>query len=196
MKIMDYIKVYKSQLDTIRPLWLGKAYKVLAVLVIALFFVMLLLPVCARAQSHGNHVMLQIGASYPNGLEGTVAYEHETEYHNSWEYFASYYIKYDDDPGVGHITNESFWHNYNTWNVGIAYKPCVSRGRNHHGNALVGISGGSDLDHAIGMAHLGYEHTYNLYNGWSLYLKVREDVGIRLKDTFRTGVYIGVKVPL
>lgn len=148
-----------------------------------------------KAQTHGDHLMLGVGASYPNGLEANLGYEHETEYHNAWEFWGSYYIKYDKDPEVGHITSESFWHNYNTWLLGVAYKPCVTRGRNYHGNLRLGGSGGSDLDKWLGAMNLGYEHTYNLYNGWSFYFQVKEDIVFRGKDTFRTGVVLGIKIP-
>lgn len=150
----------------------------------------------ANAQTHGDHLMLGLGASYPSGLEANLAYEHETDYHSAWEYWGSYYIKYEKDPEVGHITNDSFWHNYNTWLLGIAYKPCVSRGRNYHGNLRIGGSGGSDLEKGIGAINLGYEHTYNLYNGWSVYFQLKEDIVFRGQDAFRTGVVIGMKVPL
>ena len=166
------------------------------ILAFAIAVVLTAMPGKAVAQSHGDHAVLQLGASYPKGLEATVGYEHETQYHSAWEYFARYYIKYKEDPTVGHITSDSFWHNYNTWDVGIAYKPCVMRGRNHHGNLRLGVSAGSDLDHVIGMGHFGYEHTFNLYSGWSVFFQVREDVGIRMQDTFRTGAYVGVKIPL
>ncbi|MDD5862623.1 MAG: hypothetical protein PUD15_08755 [Prevotella sp.] len=156
----------------------------------------LLMPAGARAQSHGDHVMVGLGASYPRGFEGTLSYEHETDYHSAWEYFGTYYIKYKKDETVGHITHDSFWNNYRTWNIGIAYKPCVTRGRNHHGSLRIGVSGGSDFDHAIGTATLGYEHTYNLYNGWSLFWQIKEDVVIRGEDRFKTGVTVGVKMPL
>lgn len=134
--------------------------RMMAILVIAFVCVGTL-----HAQSHGNHIMVGVGGSYPRGVEATIAYEHETEYHSAWEYFATGYLKYEEDPEAGHITNESFWHSYNTWTVGAAYKPCVSRGRNHHGNFRIGVSVGSDLDKVISAGHLGYEHTYNLYNG-------------------------------
>lgn len=62
----------------------------------------------AGAQTHVDHVMIDIGASYPKGLEGTIAYEHEMNYHNAMEYFASYYIKYDKDPEAGYVTKNSF----------------------------------------------------------------------------------------
>lgn len=149
-----------------------------------------------RAQSHGNHVMVGIGGSYPRGLDATIAYEHETEYHSAWEYFMAGYLKYETDPQAGHITNKSFWQSYNTWTVGAAYKPCVARGRNHHGNVRIGVSCGSDLHKVIGAGHVGYEHTFNLYDGWSVFFQVKEDAMIRGKDTFRTGVSVGVKIPL
>lgn len=174
--------------------YIYQAQKVVKVFMLAVFQCLGVGHVCA--QSHGDHLMLGLGASYPSGLDATLSYEHETEYHNAWEYFGSYYLKYEKDPDVGHVTSESFWHNYNTWLLGLAYKPCVTRGRNYHGNFRVGASGGSDLDRWIAAVHLGYEHTYNLYNGWSVFVQVKEDVVIRARDTFRTGVSIGVKVPL
>ena len=91
--------------------------------------------------SNRNRLMLGCGALYERGFDATVAYEHETKYHHAWEYFATGYLKYRDDPAAGHVTEKSFWDSYNTWHVGIAYKPCVSRGRNHHGNARLGVVG-------------------------------------------------------
>ena len=49
------------------------------------------------AQSHGNHLMLGVGGSYPQGVEATLSYEHETDYHNAWEYFGTMYLKYKKD---------------------------------------------------------------------------------------------------
>ena len=150
----------------------------------------------SQAQSNNNHLMLSAGMSYERGLDATIAYEHSTKYHNAWEYFAAYHIKYEDDPEAGHITKKSFWDSYNSWHVGIAYKPCVNRGRNHHGNLRLGASGGSDTHKFIGAAHVGYEHTYCLKHGWSLFWQVKEDIVFRGEDIFRTGVAVGIKVPL
>lgn len=80
-----------------------------AILAVAFFFAG-----TVHAQSHGNHLMLDIGASYPRGLKTAIA----------------------------------------------------------------------------------YEHTYNLYYGWSVFFQIKEDIIIRGKDTFRTGATIGVKIPL
>lgn len=148
------------------------------------------------AQSNDNHLQLGFGALYERGFDVTLSYEHETTYHNAWEYFANGYIKYDEDPEAGHITRDSFWHNYRSWLLGIAYKPCVARGRNHHGNLRIGIMGGSDTDKLIGGVTIGYQHSYALYRGWEFFFQVKSDIVLRGEDLFRTGIVLGVKAPL
>ena len=96
----------------------------------------------AQMSSNVNHLNLAVGALYERGLDATISYEHETRYHHAWEYFANGYIQWAEDPDAGHVTKQSFWHNYFTYSIGIAYKPCVVRGRNHHGNLRIGVSGG------------------------------------------------------
>ena len=162
-----------------------------------LFIVMSIMLVSTlQAQTNDNHLLLSVGALYDRGLDATIAYEHGSKYHNAWEYFATGYVQYDDDPDAGHITKKSFWHNYNSWHLGIAYKPCVSRGRNHHGNLRIGASGGSDTHDFVGGVHVGYEHTYALKNGWELFFQVKEDAIINSGIDWRTGVSLGCKLPL
>lgn len=164
---------------------------------ICLFLVLFFVVSKSHAQSsNNNHLMMSVGALYEQGFDATVSYEHETRYHNAWEYFATYYIKYEEDPVANHITKDSFWNSYNTWHIGIVYKPCVSRGRNHHGNFRIGASGGSDLNKFKGGVHVGYEHSYALKHRWEVFFQVKEDVIIKGEDLFRTGVTLGIKVPL
>ena len=160
--------------------------------------VLLVLTLCIPAvgQTNNNHLMFNLGALYERGFDATVAYEHGTKYHNAWEFFGTYYIKYDDDPNAGHITRHSFWYNYRSWHLGICYKPCVVRRRNHHGNFRLGVSGGSDTHDFLGGIHAGYEHSYSLYNGWEVYFQVKSDAIIKGEDLFRTGAEIGCKIPL
>ena len=126
----------------------------------------------------------------------TLSYEHETRYHNAWEYFANGYIKWDECASCGHVCPESFWNNYRSYGFGIAYKPCLARGRNHHGNMRIGASGGSDTHDFMGGIHLGYEHNYTLRHGWKLFWQVKTDVMIKGEDLFRTGIVMGVKLPV
>ena len=155
--------------------------KIVLLLAVSLFS---LQGVYAQGSSNVNHLNLCVGALYERGLDATLSYEHETKYHHSWEYFANAYIQYDTDPEAGHITKESFWHNYFTYNLGIAYKPCVI------------ASLGSDTEKVIGAGHIGFEHSYDFRRGWSLFWQVKEDIVLRGEDLFRTGVTVGVKFPL
>ena len=148
-----------------------------------------------KAQDNTGRVQLGVGLLYEKGLDLTLAYEHETRYHNAWEYFGNVYLKWDECASCGHICPESFWNNYNTWGLGVAYKPCVIRGRNSNGNFRIGGSLGSDRHHVLGGIHVGYEQNYSLRGGWKLFWLVKSDLMIEGKDLFRTGVVIGVKLP-
>lgn len=150
----------------------------------------------ANAQRNSGRLSIGAGLLYENGLEVTLAYEHEKNYRHAWEFFASGYLKWTECASCGHICPESFWHNYRTYGFGAAYKPCVARGRNHFGNLRVGASMGSDTHKFIAGIHLGYEHTYVLRSGWMLYWQVKSDAMIRGRDLFRTGIVLGVKLPV
>lgn len=149
------------------------------------------------AQMNGNRFSFGVGALYERGLDATLSWEHENRYHHAWEFFANAYIQWDDDPIAGHVTMDSFWDNYFCWGLGVAYKPCVVRGRNHHGNLRLGVSGGSDTDIFVGAVHVGYEHSYALKHGWELFWQVKSDLAVlHGEDLFRTGVVLGFKFPL
>lgn len=150
---------------------------------------------CAQS-SNQNHLQISAGLLYERGVDLTLAVSHETRYHNAWEFFANGYVKYEEDPEAGHITKDSFWNSYRTWLLGVAYKPCIARGRNHHGNLRIGAVCGSDTHKFIGGGTVGYEHSYALYHSWEFFFQVRCDILARAKDVCRTGVELGIKVPL
>ena len=157
---------------------------------------MLCCPLSSFAQSNVNHLQLSVGALYERGFDVTLGYEHETKYHNSWEYFVNAYLKYEDDPEAGHITKSSFWNSYNTWMFGIAYKPCVVRHRNGHGNFRIGGMLGSNTKKVIGGGTIAYEHSYALRKGWEFFFQIRTDMVLGGRDFFRTGAALGFKAPL
>ena len=45
--------------------------------------------VSAVAQSHSDRITFGMGLLYENGLDATLSWEHETKYHNAWEYFVN-----------------------------------------------------------------------------------------------------------
>lgn len=159
---------------------------------------LLLLGVTDSAAQSSNvwRGMVSTGLYYERGLDATLSVERETKYHNAWEFFLTGYLKWETDEVAGHVTKKSFWNSYNTWCAGVACKPCVSRGRNRHGNLRLGASFGSDTDHFIAIIHVGYEHSYALKGGWALFWQVKEEVAICARDLFRTGGAVGIKVPL
>lgn len=170
---------------------------------IGLAHTLLLIAIClmanmtsVKAQQNSDRISLGFGCLYERGLDVTLSYEHETKYHNAWEYFVNGYIKWDECASCGHVCPESFWNNYRSYGFGFAYKPCVARGRNHHGNMRLGASGGSDTHDFLGGIHLGYEHNYTLSHGWKLFWQVKTDVMIKGEDLFRTGIVLGVKLPV
>lgn len=149
----------------------------------------------SHAQNNTDRISLGAGLLYERGMDLTLSYEHEMNYHNSWEYFGNVYLKWDDCPSCGHICPESFWNNYRSYGFGIAYKPCVTRSRNNYGNLRIGASAGSDTNEFLGSIHLGYQHNYALRGGWQLFWQVKTDVVINGEDLFRTGIVLGFKLP-
>ena len=141
---------------------------------ISLLIACLCVTVSASAQRNSDRVSLGVGLLYENGLDATIAYEHELNYHNSFEVFAGGYLKWTKCASCGHICSESFWWNYRSHGLGFANKPCVVRGCNHFVN----------------------EHNYMLHSGWVLYWQVKSDVMINGQDLFRTGVVLGFKIPV
>ncbi|MBQ2528029.1 MAG: hypothetical protein II544_04685 [Spirochaetales bacterium] len=150
----------------------------------------------AYASDRTTRVGLSTSLLYERGWDATLLVERETRYHNAWEYFANVYLKWEDCPSCGHVCPESFWHSYNTWNIGFAYKPMAYRSRNLVGRMRFGASLGSDTDEVIGGIHLGYEQDYELRHGLVLFWQAKSDMIINGRDLFRTGLAIGIKIPV
>lgn len=150
----------------------------------------------ASAQRNSGRLSLGAGLLYENGMDLTIAYEHEENYRHAWEFFANGYLKWAECASCGHVCPDSFWRNYRSYGFGAAYKPCVARGRNHFGSLRIGTSAGSDTRKFVASLHLGYEHNYVMRSGWMLFWQVKSDVMIKGKELFRTGIVLGVKLPV
>ena len=164
--------------------------------ILMIFVAVLEVSATAFAGDRDRRVSFGIGLLYENGLDATLSYERENAYHNAWEFFANGYLKWDKCASCGHVCPDSFWKNYRSWSIGAAYKPCVVRGRNHYGSFRFGGSLGSDTHRVLGGVHAGYEHNYRLRGGWQVYWQVKSDLMIKGKDLFRTGIVLGVKLPV
>ena len=94
------------------------------------------LAVGANAQRGSGRLSLSAGLLYKNGLDVTLAYEHEMNYRHAWEFFANGYLQWAECESCKHVCPKSFWQNYRTYGFGVAYKPCVTKGRNHSVSGL------------------------------------------------------------
>ena len=149
-----------------------------------------------HAQRNSDRLSLGVGLLYKNGMDMTLSYEHEMDYRHAWEFFANSYLQWTECGSCGHVCPKSFWRNYRSYGFGVAYKPCVARGRNHYGSLRIGASAGSDTEKFLGGLHFGYEHNYVLRSGWTLYWQVKSDLMIKGADLLRTGIVLGVKLPV
>lgn len=150
----------------------------------------------AHAANGDKYFGIAPGIMYERGMEITAGMEWETRNHKAWEFFGNYYLKWEECGNCGHVCPETFWRSYNTWALGAAYKPCVLRRRNTVGRLRLGLSAGSDRNEMIGGVHAGYEHNYRLKSGLIIYWQAKTDLMINCRDLFRTGIAIGIKLPI
>lgn len=136
-----------------------------------------------------------VALMYPQTAVVTLSYEAGTRHHHAWEFFATASSRWNDCPSCHHVCPESFWKDNRTWNLGIAYKPCLTRARNTYGSLRLGASLGSDSHAPLGILHVGYEHNYSLKHGWRLFWQVKCDCLLQGTDILRTGIAVGVKIP-
>ena len=87
----------------------------------------------ASAQRNSGRLSLGVGLLYENGMDVTLAYEHEMNYRHAWEFFANGYLKWTECKSCGHICPESFWRNYRgAWTQPLRQLAYRSFGRERH----------------------------------------------------------------
>lgn len=151
--------------------------------------VVLLTTVMANAQDNSNRIGVGVGGFYRPAASASLFWEHETRYHNAWEFFATGSLKLDDIEDLGA--------NYRYWGVGAAWKPCVYRARNLYGSARIGVSLGAAPTDFLAGIHAGWQHSYALRKGWQFYWQAGVDVMLpRRDDLFRVGAGVGIKMPV
>ena len=64
------------------------------------FLMTMVMAVCVSlttfAQSNSDRISFGVGALYERGLDATLSWEHETKYHNAWEFFFYVFFKWAD----------------------------------------------------------------------------------------------------
>ena len=156
---------------------------------ILMIAVVLLSTVLVKAQDNSNRIGMGLGGFYRPAASATLFWEHETHYHNAWEFFATGSLKLDDFEYLGT--------NYRCWGVGAAWKPCLYRARNRYGSARIGVSLGAAPTDFLAGIHAGWQHSNALRKGWQFYWQAGVDVMIpKRDDLIRVGAGIGIKMPV
>jgi hypothetical protein len=149
----------------------------------------------ARAGEGDRYVGLHAGVSYPRILNVTLTLEKENAYHHALEAYADYFTQWSTCPSCGKVCREYFWNRHYGLGAGIAYKPCVSRGKNSFTRMRFGIDVGTcTRSFALGV-EVGYEWVFVTRSGAQLVLQEKSEVTFWNKPRFKNGLLAGVRIP-
>ena len=159
--------------------------------------VLLMTAVMAKAQDNTNRIGVGLGGYYRPAASMTLFWEHETRYHNAWEFFAEGRVLFHGDLSQLSQVSQIWDSAGKQWGVGAAWKPCVYRARNRYGSARIGVSLGAAPTDFLAGIHAGWQHSYALRKGWQFYWQAGVDLMIPKRyDLFSVGAGIGFKMPV
>ncbi|GHT53638.1 hypothetical protein FACS189451_03810 [Bacteroidia bacterium] len=134
------------------------------------------------------------GWQFDKTFNAVIALEKEIKYHNSYELYFDLANAYTFAPD-GKIYSNTFW-KYPSILGGLAYKPTLLRGKNTslkmRGGAALGVNK-NGFECGI---DLGLEYSYSFKNRWKIFVWQKNDVVFWTRDHWRTGILIGVKIPI
>ena len=150
----------------------------------------------ASAQRGSGRLSLGVGLLYKNGMDATLAYEHEINYRHAWEFFANGYLQWarcaSCNISARIHSGETIAPTASVWPT----SPVSPGDATTTAACRIGASAGSDTRKFLGGLHFGYEHNYALRAGWTIYWQVKSDVMIKGADVLRAGIVLGVKLPV
>ena len=140
--------------------------------------VLLMTAVMAKAQDNTNRIGVGLGGYYRPAASMTLFWEHETRYHNAWEFFAEGRVLFHGDLSQLSQVSQIWDSAGKQWGVGAAWKPCVYRARNRYGSARIGVTLGAAPTDFLAGIHAGWQHSYALRKGWQFYWQAGVDLMI------------------
>ena len=162
--------------------------------ILTVMAVLLAITAKASAQDNANRIGIGAGAVFRPAASATLFWEHETAYHNAWEFFAEGRVLF---PGDLSQVSQLWDSSRKQWGVGAAWKPCLYRARNRYGSARIGVSLGAAPTDFLAGIHAGWQHSYALKGGWQFFWQAGVDLMLpKRDDLFRAGAGIGVKLPV
>lgn len=136
-----------------------------------------------------THFTANVGMMAPYTIDATLGYEHPIGFGHAIEGYLE---------GGNHWQKpicHRFWKGY-FWDGGAAYKHRVARFKNGNLRVLGGVDCGMVGQRIFFGIEAGIEYNYVLSNNWVLNIKGRTCVNFLNGDKFRTGIFIGLKIPL
>ena len=121
--------------------------------------VLLMTAVMAKAQDNTNRIGVGLGGYYRPAASMTLFWEHETRYHNAWEFFAEGRVLFHGDLSQLSQVSQIWDSAGKQWGVGAAWKPCVYRARNRYGSARIGVTLGAAPTDFLAGIHAGWQHS-------------------------------------
>ena len=150
----------------------------------------------ASAGDGETRVGLASGVYWPGVLGATLSVDHETRYHNAWEFYLDAFTKWEECPDCGKVCRQSFWKSRYGLGVGVAYKPAVHRTRNSVGRVRMGADiGTSNRSFSLGV-ELGYEYVWTFRNRTQVVLQQKNEVTFWGLPRWRFGGMVGFRIPL
>ena len=151
----------------------------------------------ALAQNNWDRIGIGAGVGYSPKADAVLFWEHETRYHNAWEFFAEGRVLFHGDLSQLSQVSQIWDSAGKQWGVGAAWKPCVYRARNRYGSARIGVTLGAAPTDFLAGIHAGWQHSYALRKGWQFYWQAGVDLMLPKRyDLFSVGAGIGFKMPV
>lgn len=168
-----------------------------------LFILLLSLPFfCLYAADEsfgdGNHyVHASVGYAYKKTFGTFVGFEWERKYYHAWEAYIDLTTTYITCP-----IDNTMWCTYAFWNyknatIGLAYKPALVRWKNSNLRGRVGVDMGMNQREKYTISlDFGIEYAYSFPNRIQICFTQKNDVQFLNRYHFKSGLYVGIKVPV
>lgn len=156
-----------------------------------LLIIGLVLGVCSAsyAGDGDDHITANVGIMAPYTLDATVGYEFPMGTDGQFEIYGEAGNHWQTP--VCH----RFWKGW-FWDGGALYKHKITHLKNGSLKALGGVQTGMTRQKYFLGCELGFEYEYIFANNWVLSVRQKNTVNFFNGDKFRSGVMVGIKIPL
>lgn len=140
------------------------------------------------------NLTLSGGFLHKKTINTVIALEFNRKYHNAFEVYIDMENSYKTP--IKKILSKSTLISYPSIGVGAVWKPTAYTWKNAVLRYRIGGDIGANKKNFQASIELGLEYSYYLKNGISLFLNQKNEFTFWNRNHFRTGINIGLKVPI